>query len=450
MNVLLIDHSCDLLDLAMRTEAAGHKVRLWIKPDRGRTSTVGDGLVANKVSDWRLHVRWADLIVLSDNCHDMREIGLLTKQGYPVIGGTWESARLELDRVEGQLSFREAGIEILPATAFNNYREAMRHVERNPEGRWACKPSGEADKALSYCCHDAADMWAMLDRWRTRYQLKGPLILQQFCEGVEMGVSGWFGPGGWSKWWEENFEHKKLLAGDLGETTGEMGTVIRYTRESKLADQVLLPLTRTFQRLGYCGNVDVNCIVEPKGEARPLEYTIRLGHPAHAITSTLVEGDPVEWLADLTDGRDTLEVDTRIAVGVVLMVPPFPHSPDDRDDLEGLPLYGIEPGHTQERHGHICLKSVKLGSCPYLEEGKLVARDCYVSAGDYLAVAVGLGESVEQAQVNAYAQARRLRVANLGFRIDIGDRLEVELPKLKRLGYASGMRYAEPPAAKVA
>jgi hypothetical protein len=91
-----------------------------------------------------------------------------------------------------------------------------------------------------------------------------------------MAVSGWFGPAGWTVGWEENWEFKKLLMnGDLGVTTGEQGTVLRFVKKSKLADEVLLPLTPQLKKMGYCGNVDVNCIIDDHGCPWSLEFTMR-------------------------------------------------------------------------------------------------------------------------------------------------------------------------------
>jgi hypothetical protein len=47
--------------------------------------------------------------------------------------------------------------------------------------------------------------------------------LQEKKQGAEFAVGGWYGPGGWCGCWYENLENKKLMVGDLGPNTGEMG-----------------------------------------------------------------------------------------------------------------------------------------------------------------------------------------------------------------------------------
>src|SRR5580692_2206812 len=144
----------------------------------------------------------------------------------------------------------------------------------------------------------------MLDAWRRRHgRSKGPLMLQQKVKGIEFAVGSWFGPGGFAGGWEENFEHKKLYAGDIGPNCGEMGTVLRYVRRSKLADRLLKPIEEELHRIGYVGCVDVNAIVDEDGNAWPLEFTNRLGWPAWNISQALLESDPVEFLYDLAGGN---------------------------------------------------------------------------------------------------------------------------------------------------
>ena len=92
---------------------------------------------------------------------------------------------------------------------------------------------------------------------------------------------------------------------DHGPNTGESGTVMRVVKTSKLAKIMLEPLTDLLEKVGYCGDIDVNCIIDEKGQAWPLEFTCRLGWPAFQLQTALVEGDPVQWLLDLAKGKDS-------------------------------------------------------------------------------------------------------------------------------------------------
>src|ERR1700679_3179349 len=103
MKILAVDCIGGMLDWCMACVEAGHDVRLWIKPRDGeKRNPIGDGYVS-KVADWRAHMGWADLIVLSDNANLMGELEPYFKKGYPIFGPNKAGNRLELDRQFGQV-----------------------------------------------------------------------------------------------------------------------------------------------------------------------------------------------------------------------------------------------------------------------------------------------------------------------------------------------------------
>ena len=185
----------------------------------------------------------------------------------PIIGPSVDTNRWEQDRQHGAKVMEKAGIKTIPSTVFKNYDEAIKHVIETNQ-RYVSKPLGDGDKALSYVSKTPADMVYMLQKWKKNNAYKGEFILQEFHKGIEMAVGGWFGAGGFNSHWCENWEFKKLMNDDLGVATGEQGTILRYTKESKLAEQVLKPLEDYLHGLGYTGYIDVNCIIEDRKSTR--------------------------------------------------------------------------------------------------------------------------------------------------------------------------------------
>ena len=55
-----------------------------------------------------------------------------------------------------------------------------------------------------------------------------------------------------------NFEHKKLFPGDIGPSTGEMGTSMFWTGANQLFNQTLLKMEPVLALEGYVGYIDVN------------------------------------------------------------------------------------------------------------------------------------------------------------------------------------------------
>ena len=439
MRVLIIDPGGHALDVSWRAQARGHTVKHFIR-QTPKTEHIGRGLV-DVVEDFRAWWNWADLVLNADNSRYLRDIDGLRQDGKAVVSATQESARWELERSHGQQVLSKAGIQTLPAKEFTDYDQAIAYVKKR-NMPLVSKPSGtDPDKALSYVSKDPADMVFMLERWKRLGKMKAPFLLQDFMSGVEMAVGGWFGPGGFNEGWCENFEFKKFANDNLGVTTGEQGTVLRYVKSSTLAARVLCPLEEELAKIDYCGYVDVNCIIDDTGHPWPLEFTMRPGWPTLNIQAE-VHGDLIEWLMDLTQGIDakTIRMD-RVAVGVVMSIPDYPYSHITRKEVVGTPVYGLD--ERMLKHWHPCEMMQSKEPIPHCVENMIVHMPCMVTAGDYVGVMAATAETVKDAATACYRRLKRLTVPNSPmYRTDIGRRLSKELPLLQANGYATGMLYS--------
>jgi len=432
--VLIVDADEVGLDFALRCRDAGHEVKLWIPNHAdGTPDCVGDGLV-DKPAHWRKWLPWADLVVPTGNSKYQQAIDRAIRAGFPVFSGTSEANSLELDREKGQQVLEECGIETAPYEVFTNLNDAIAYVKKTRKG-YACKPwGGNADKSMTCVEDDPDNTVYILEKWKQKGSFKGKLVLQEHIRGIEMGIAGWFGPGGWCEWFEENFEEKKFMNDGLGCNTGEQGTVMRYVKKSKLFWDMLQPLTDYLHSVNYVGNVSVNCIIDEKGTPWPLEFTMRLGWPAFNIEQVMHKGDPVEWMVGLLNGQDLLEGIPDVAVGVVLTHGDYPLGKAPVSEHEGYPIRGI----TLKNHGNLHFQAVKEGIAPV--DGK--DQRTLVTAGTYVMVCTGTGDTVQLARQAAYKIAGQIRwPSNVQYRTDIGSRLRSELPQLHGLGYAKGFEY---------
>jgi phosphoribosylamine--glycine ligase len=418
VRVLVIEpHADGLLDLAIRAQDNGHSVRYWCG-DRNAASPrpVGRGLV-DCVSDWRASKNWADLVLLGSNGSNMIEFDRWAAEGIPIIGRGAEAVQWELDRLAGMQAFKRAGIPVPPFRQCNTLDEAIAYAAKRDEGL-AAKPCGDvSDKSLSFVAKTGKEMVWRLQRWkREGKRFPKGLILQDRIDGIEVAAGGWIGPGGFAQGWEENFEEKRLFAGGIGPNCGEAGTVMRLVKVSKLASHVLNPFEDRLVRLGYTGNIDVNCIIDEDGAPWPLEFTCRFGYPAINIELALHDGDPIEFLSGVAEGK-----------------------PPKTRRMDEIAVWGVVP--SIEDRLHFC--NVMMGDAPEIENGTVSRESQLCTAGSYVLVSAGTGASVVEARNQAYRAINRLTIpASPFWRNDIGSRLRSELDTLHSLGFAAGLRYS--------
>lgn len=400
--------------------------------------------MVEKPKEWKSSMDWAELIVLTGNCDYPEGFNEYFTKGYPIFGTNPAAAELELDRGKGQEILERYGIQVPSYQVVSSAQEAI-DVIFSTGKPYALKPwGGEANKAMTCVPKDVNEALFHLYKWKREGTFSGQLMMQEMVKGVEIGIAGYFGPGGWSSVYEESFEHKKFMNGDLGENTGEQGTVIRHVKESKLFDEILEPITDYLHLVHFIGDCNVNCIVAD-GVPYPLEFTMRLGWPDACIRYEVFQGDPVEWMADLIYGRDSLRVRADVAVGVVMTHGDYPKTypewEEEREKAElwsGYPLEGI----TDENWKHLHFQQVKDGSAPRFVGGKAKNAAMTVTAGTYPLVVTGSGSRVRLAQAKAYAIADAIRwPSNVMYRTDIGDRLQSDLEELHKHGYAKGMEF---------
>jgi phosphoribosylamine--glycine ligase len=286
-------------------------------------------------------------------------------------------------------------------------------------------------------------MISRLERWQAiDMNPKGPVMLQEFIEGIEIGISCWLGVEGKVGPWNENFEHKRLMSAEggkgCGPNTGEMGTVIQYVKESKLAQKVLEPLIDDLVAMGHLGDVDINCIIDAKGNPWPLEFTTRAGWPHFNIAMASHKGDPIQWMLDaLEGGVDTLQVSYDVAVGVVIAQPDFPFDKKPPEETGGIPIYGVDRGVMR----YLAPQGVRIETMPVMDGEEVAQEPIWVTSSTYVAVATGLGATVRRACDRAYKVVEQVHLANKMFRDDIGEELERTLPILHEHGYAAEMNY---------
>lgn len=417
MRVLGIGNYNDLGSIYMRCAAEGHDARVHIAEPGSRD--VLAGLVPQE-PDLEAAIAWAaadadHVILVEDSGWGTKQDGWRAR-GLNVLGSSALGDRLEEDRAYGQQVLRDAGLQTLPTHTFDNFDEAIAFVTAQPR-RYVLKFHGsDLPSSANYVAmrDDGSDMLGMLRREQQLYardeEPEPEFSLMDFVAGVETGLGAFFDGNNFVGPVNLDWEHKRFFPGDLGELTGEMGTVVTYRGGDKLFGETLArvaPVLRSGHHVGY---VNLNTIINADG-VWPLEFTCRFGYPGFAILSALFRDDTAQICRNVARGTgESFATEAGYAVGVVLTVPPFPYH-HGYDELGKGQLIQL-PGDlsAEERRRHIHFGEVAL------DDGALV------TAGQvgYVMVVTGNGATIPDARANAYGLARRVAIPNVRYRGDIG------------------------------
>ncbi|MFC7095918.1 phosphoribosylglycinamide synthetase C domain-containing protein [Halobaculum marinum] len=428
-NFLFVSLADPLLgDLAWQLREEGHEVRYYTASET--EADIADGFV-DKTDDWRGDLDWADTVIFDDIWVD-DDIGVgaiaedLRAEGHHVVGGTPNTDRLEDDRGYAMDVLEEHGVNTIEHRVFDDFDEGIAWVEANP-APYVIKPLGEVQnvKQLLYVGQDedGSDVIDLLAAYKEAWgdRMKG-FQLQRRVEGVEVAVCGFFDGERFVEPVNLNFEHKKLFPGNIGPSTGEMGTSMLWTGRNRLFEATLGKVESWLADEGYVGSIDINCIVNGD-DVFPLEFTPRFGYPTIVVQEEAFESSTAAFFHDLARGNDPdLSVHRGYQVGVRVCLPPFPFTDE-------------ATFRRNSRNAAIVFEGDREGV--HIEDTKRVDGQWRVAGTSGIALVVtGKGETMRDAQAQAYDRLDRVIIPNMYYRDDIGDRwVETDGDRLQAWGY---------------
>jgi phosphoribosylamine--glycine ligase len=417
MRILAVGPRAYLGDVYLALGREGHEVRVHAE-DAAHRAFAG---LLDTVPDWRAELDWVgrDGIVFFERIGRGAIQDELRAQGYRVVGGSAFGDRLEQEREFGQSVLREAGLAIAESHSFATPAPALEWLAQHP-GRYVLKHDDTARTTFVGDHPEGADLAFMLRRAGA-----GRVLLMQRLEGVEVGVGAYFDGTRFLRPACIDFEHKRFFPGEMGEMTGEMGTLAAYEGSEPLFAATLDRLAPRFAAAGHVGYVNLNLIVNERG-LWPLEFTCRFGNPGFAVLAALQPEGWGDLMARMAAG-DTTRFATRSgwSVAIVLTVPPFPAHTETSPPEEDPPVFFLRPieGAELDRYHFVDMRR---------EDGQLLGR----RRSGHLMIVTGTGPTVEAAQEDARARARNVVAPELRWRSDIGDRfLQGDRERLRALGW---------------
>ena len=210
-------------------------------------------------------------------------------------------------------------------------------------------------------------------------------------------------------------DHKARDDGDIGPNTGGMGAyspapVVTPEIHDRVMKEVIEPTVNGMAQEGhlYTGFLYAGLMIDGDGTPKVLEYNCRFGDPETQPIMMRMKSDLVELCNAAIDGNlanATTQWDKRVSVGVVMAAGGYPDSYDKGDIIEGLPAAGENED-----------------SCKVFHAGTKNVDGKVVTNGGRVLCAVALGDSVRQAQSDAYKLVKQIHWPNVYYRSDIGHR----------------------------
>ena len=430
MRFLGVGDTVDLGDMYLRLQSAGHEVRVY-----AGDAEAGDVMrgMLRFTDDWRRELDWIrdagpEGIILFETASHGTEQDALRSDGFNVIGGSGLGDRLENEREYGQSVLRDFGMRTAQSHEFRDFDDAIAFVARTRR-RYVYKLNGsEWSSTRGYvgAMEAGNDMVAMLTAAKNTWPEGDPpsFVLMDHLTGIEVGLGAFFDGTKFRSPANLDWEHKRFFPGDIGELTGEMGTVVTYRGAERMFDATLARLGPLLRESGYRGYINLNTIVNEDG-IWPLELTCRFGYPGFPILDSLHRWGWDRIFRSLVQADDEpIPTYDGYSVGVVITVPPFPYAHGYESLGKGRPICFTDDLDDADR------QSLHYGEVD-LRNGQLVTAGMI----GYIMVVTGVADTIDAARSVAYSRVRKVVIPNARYRNDIGLRLMGgELDQMRALG----------------
>ncbi len=419
MRVLAVGRRVYLGDLYLSLMREGHDVRVFAADPPAQRAFGG---IIEPVADWRAQLPWVGDggVILFEGVGQGALQDQLRADGYRVVGGSALGDRLEQDRAYGQSVLSGAGLPVAWTRGFDHPDAALGWLAGHP-GSYVLKYDDGVHATFVGEHPAGADVAFML----RRQDYHGRVLLMERLRGVEVGIGAYFDGTAFLQPACIDFEHKRFFPGELGEMTGEMGTLASYEGAERLFAATLGRVAPLLAGAGHVGYVNLNLIVDKRGPF-PLEFTCRFGNPGFAVLAAMQPdgwGDLLERMA--CGGAGRFATTPGWAVAVVLTVPPFPATLDGTDAASDPPVFFVREPGVAERPSYHFVDMRRDG-------GQLLVH----RRSGHAMIVTGTGPDVPAAQNAANARAANVIAPELRWRTDIGERYRLgEGDQLRTLGW---------------
>ncbi len=339
-----------------------------------------------------------------------------TDAGLRCFGPRKAAAQLESSKRHAKAFMQRHGIPTAAHESFTELDEALDWLRRHG-APIVVKADGLAAGKGVVVAHTLAEaeeaVTSMLGAGRFG-EAGACVVLEEFLQGEEASFIALVGVDGTILPLATSQDHKARDDGDLGPNTGGMGAcspapVVDDALAQRIMREVMTPTVRGLREEGirYFGFLYAGIMILPDGDIRVLEYNCRCGDPETQPIMFRLQSDLVALIEAALDGRlghMQAQWDPRAALGVVMAAGGYPGDCRQGDVIDGLPA----TASAQAKVFH--------AGTGFNTDNQVVTR------GGRVLCVVGKGDTVRDAQREAYAVVAQIRWPDAIYRRDIGHR----------------------------
>ena len=421
MNILIIGNGGREHALAWKAAQDQRVTKVFVAPGNAGTATEPkcenvaiDVLAIEQLADFAAANQVALTIVGPEAPLVAGVVDLFRERNLPIYGPTAKAAQLEGSKAFTKDFLARHNIPTADYANFTQVDEALTYV-RKKGAPIVVKADGLAagkGVIVAMTLQEAEDAITDMLSGNAFGDAGSRVVIEDFLDGEEASfivmVDG------------ENVlpmatsqDHKRVGDGDTGPNTGGMGAyspapVVTADVHQRVMDEIIYPTVRGMAAEGnvYTGFLYAGLMIDQSGAPKIIEYNCRFGDPETQPILLRLESSIILLIeAALAKALDKVEAqwDPRPSLGVVIAAGGYPADYRKGDVITGLEQAAQLPG-----------KVFHAGT-------QLVDQQVTVNGGRVLC-ATALGDTVAEAQTNAYKLAETIHWPDSFYRQDIGYR----------------------------
>ena len=414
--VLIIGSGGREYSLGLAVSRDSRVEKIYFAPGNGATEEIGENI---SISDFQELADFAkrekiDLTIvgpeqpLVDGIVDIFE-----KEGLAIFGASKNAAQLEGSKIFMKKFLQKHGIPTARFLETSSLEESYKFIETltPPIVVKADGLCGGKGVIIAQSVEEAKKTAGDMLSGSLFGDAGKKIIIEEFLDGFELSVFA-ISDGKNYQILPPAQDHKRLLTGDRGPNTGGMGAYAPTPLATdelmeKIETKIIRPTLEGMEKDGniFKGVLFAGLMVVDN-EPYVLEFNVRFGDPECEILMPLIETPITDILYQATQGKldeVDIQISKRYSVGVVIASEKYPYS-----SSQPAEIIVDEIVHSDlAENSHISYAGVSK------EEGKLYAT------GGRVLVAIGLGETLQEARDRAYMLCGQIHFAGKQFRTDI-------------------------------